>query len=327
MGVNLIVEVLDLAPPDLSAIERLVLIALAEKARDDTRAVLPSRIDRGRCEACSASPAACSESDVCCAECHHPEESPRDTLRRRTGLSEPGLSDVLRRLAKKGLDVRHQIATGKSGKPVYSMPGRATSFVIPTGMARQTPEHSEISTRSGDDRTIPVMVRQTPTNGPVITGPAEREWSDNDRTLVPQSLTHPSAARAPERDSPVRSGDTLDDDVRRVAAELLAKLGPELDEDTAIRALIRIRSKKDPDDLGRYTARFTVADLVRWASPAPRRSRDSQSVACPKPGHSGNRFLDADGDPNCPECASPETVRPVVTRRAAQQPSNAREAS
>lgn len=101
MGIKLIVEVLDHAPPELTPAERLLLVVLAEQCNDTTR-----------------------------------EWTPADGLvARRTGLSPTGLRGAFQRLAKRELEVRVPVGTIAAGKradqPVYSYPGRRTRYRIP----------------------------------------------------------------------------------------------------------------------------------------------------------------------------------------------------
>ena len=102
MGVRLMVEVLDHSPDDLGAAERLLLIALAEKASDETREVLWPR--------------GCK---------------PRDVLMRRLGVSPGGLTKVFGRLAERDLDPRVPVAVDKRGKPVFAFEGTTTRYRLP----------------------------------------------------------------------------------------------------------------------------------------------------------------------------------------------------
>lgn len=97
MGIDLITEVLFHAPPDLTAAERTLLIAIAEEARDETRRAYPGR----------------------------------EALLHRTGLGLTGLSRAFGRLAGRGLEVR--VAQGKdsNGNPVYAYRGRQSQYQLP----------------------------------------------------------------------------------------------------------------------------------------------------------------------------------------------------
>ena len=93
-------EVLDYAPEDLTPAERLVLVALAERADDDTRLV--AAVD-----------------------------TTRDMLLHRTGLTRSGVKKILTRLGARDLEVRVQLGTDKHGRPVYARDGQSTTYRIP----------------------------------------------------------------------------------------------------------------------------------------------------------------------------------------------------
>src|SRR5699024_2027016 len=97
MGIRLIVEILDHAPEDLTAAERLVLIVLAEDANDGTRKGWP----------------------------------PVEVIADRAGLTVAGVGKVLRRLSERGYDVRLKVGTGKDGRPMYAYRGRQVNYALP----------------------------------------------------------------------------------------------------------------------------------------------------------------------------------------------------
>ena len=97
MGVKLITEVLDHAPDDITSAELVVLLVLAENGRDSTREAFPGM----------------------------------DVLTRRSRLSPDGVRKALQRLAKRGLEVRVAIGEDRLGRPVYSFPGRQTTYRLP----------------------------------------------------------------------------------------------------------------------------------------------------------------------------------------------------
>jgi hypothetical protein len=102
MGIGRIVEVMDHAPPELTAAERLVLLVIAENINDDD----PERLTWPGFSAA--------------------------VLARRTGLLGKGsLKDALQRLAKRGREVRVPIAVGKDGRPLYAVPGRQCRYRLP----------------------------------------------------------------------------------------------------------------------------------------------------------------------------------------------------
>ncbi|MGC1211271.1 MAG: helix-turn-helix domain-containing protein [Micromonospora sp.] len=97
MGIRLVVEVLDHAPPELTAAERLLLVVIAESANDATREGWPGM----------------------------------EVLTRRTGLKERGVRAALVRLAERGHEVRLPLGKDKHGRPVYSCHGKRTTYRIP----------------------------------------------------------------------------------------------------------------------------------------------------------------------------------------------------
>ncbi|MDE0778925.1 MAG: hypothetical protein OSB43_21800 [Nocardioides sp.] len=160
MGVRLMVEVLEHAPAGLGPAERLMLIALAEKASDETRRVLWPR-----------------------------GSNPRAILRARLGMSDDGLRKVFGRLARASLDPRVSIATDSRGRPVYAFEGTATEYLIPflRGGTNGPPLESErrdeqAATEAG--RTGHLDRTDVP--------PLESERRDERPTQVPPSLGSPS---------------------------------------------------------------------------------------------------------------------------------------
>ena len=99
----LVSEVLDHAPAQLTALERLVLVVIAEAAQDR---------DRPGCPAREAYPSMA-------------------TLARRTGAAPTSVRSALQRLAERGLEVRVPLTTDNTGRPVYAFRGRATRYRLP----------------------------------------------------------------------------------------------------------------------------------------------------------------------------------------------------
>lgn len=98
MGIGLVVEVLTHAPAELGPSERMVLVVLAEDARDATR------------ESWGLT---------------------RAELGRRTGMSPEALKKAFQRLARAGLEVRVPVKFTDKGKPVYAYEGRRSTYRIP----------------------------------------------------------------------------------------------------------------------------------------------------------------------------------------------------
>lgn len=111
MGVRLIREVLANAPEGLDPACRFVLVVLAESARDSTRRAYPGMSE----------------------------------LVRLTGMSESSLGRVFRELAAWGLEVRVQIGTDRSGRPLFAARGHQTTYRIPSIADGKAPERSSTS--------------------------------------------------------------------------------------------------------------------------------------------------------------------------------------
>lgn len=94
---QLVAEVLDHAPADLTAAEVLILVAIGEETRT-----------RGE---------------------HR--EIPVEDLARRARLDRRGLRVAVTRLAKRGIKVRVAIGVDRHGKPLYAVPGKAPRWVLP----------------------------------------------------------------------------------------------------------------------------------------------------------------------------------------------------
>jgi hypothetical protein len=105
MSVGLIVEVLDTAPAELTSAERVLLLVLAEQARDGTRQCYPGM----------------------------------RLLARRSGLSARRVRQVLAQFAERGYELRVATGTDRNGEPTFAHKGRATVYRIPWfGQRRQS---------------------------------------------------------------------------------------------------------------------------------------------------------------------------------------------
>ncbi|WP_433319154.1 hypothetical protein [Micromonospora chersina] len=103
MGVRLIVEVLDHAPPGLTAGDRLLLVVLAENANDETREGWPGW----------------------------------ELIARRMRWADQrdggknAVSTALANLARRGVECRVPIGQTEAGRPVFAAHGRRTTYRIP----------------------------------------------------------------------------------------------------------------------------------------------------------------------------------------------------
>lgn len=101
MGIKRIVDVLNRAPEDLTPAERLVLVVIAENIND-------------------GDPKRQTWPDFSAA-----------VLAKRAGLTAETLRKALQRLAKRGMEVRVPIATGKDGRALYAVPGHQCRYRLP----------------------------------------------------------------------------------------------------------------------------------------------------------------------------------------------------
>jgi hypothetical protein len=152
-------EVLDHSPADLTPADRLLLLAIAEKANDVTRQGFPGW----------------------------------EVLTHRMGWAgnkdggRNALSNALGRLADRGLDVRVPVATGKDGRLVYAARGHRTTYRIPLlrrpGEPERVVQDATLSERVGGDPTlsgatsedVPERVAQDPTLQRVAQDPTQSE--------------------------------------------------------------------------------------------------------------------------------------------------------
>lgn len=290
MGVRLLVALVDRLPDGLDPASRLVLVLLAEKANDQTGRVIAGRTDHGACVACELLASSCGDSgSPCCPDCEHPTETPRETLRRRSGLSDAGLTKALRRLAASGLEVRVPLAIDNHGRPVYAVRGRSSDFQIPDVLhGERVDDRPAISEKVGPGSTLPVT-----TVHPF-------DWERVDES-PPPSLS-PSDSPSADGWTVVHPSDVAVDLASRVACST----------SVAQTALDNLMAAKRIDNIAGYVSRFSREDVDRWArasSSVPGTGRTPRVSArsaryCPE-GH----IVAADGS-CCDACAAGVTVRP-----------------
>jgi hypothetical protein len=123
VGIRLITEILDYAPAELTASELVLLIVLAESARDDTRTCWPGM----------------------------------QMLTRRTRLSARHVRRVLTELAARGYEVRVSSGVDCHGMPVFASKGHRTVYRVPAFRQRGTDTaalkgdaHGRLSDPKGD---------------------------------------------------------------------------------------------------------------------------------------------------------------------------------
>lgn len=290
MGLNLILDVLDHAPEDLTSAELVVLLVLAENGRDSTREAFPGM----------------------------------DVLTRRSRLSPDGVRKALQRLAKRGLEVRVAIGEDRLGRPVYSFPGRQTTYRLPAF------ERRDAGTAKGGTDVPPnggTLVPPKPKNGgtpvrnggtavppnggtPVPPFPSSIPSipSEQGGTAVPPS---PEPARG---EMPPRYGDTpetLPEPLRTIRRSLLdSHPDSTLDEAKAVHRTIaeRHHPKKityyqriaEASGFGAYLADIRQADAEQRRRNFEAALRTAAPCEHGQPG--GNTLHTTTGDPICPLC-------------------------
>lgn len=169
MAYQLVAEVLDHAPAELTASERLVLVALAER--------MPRRTEW---------------------------DWKSNHLMRRTGLDARGLRAAVQRLAKRGIDIRVPIGKDRKGNPLYAIPGQVPRWRLPELPAPDCCTcESCMQQRTEGGTTVP------PTNGGGTTVPAGGTKTSSGGTTVPAGGTTVPAAgtTVPPKPSVPQDGD------------------------------------------------------------------------------------------------------------------------
>ncbi|MFE2832240.1 hypothetical protein ACFXI6_14500 [Streptomyces mirabilis] len=273
MGIKRVVDVLQNAPKDLTAAERMVLVAIGENVRDGD----PTRLT-------------------------WPDFNVH-TLAERTGLTGKGsLKAALQRLGKRGLEVRVPITSGKDGRPVYALPGKQCRYRFPVqlvGEVLSSPNEGE-----GEDRTSPkgrTGPRQART-GPPLNGDKGRTGPPPTPTSTPTPFKQGEEEEKPS--SPLReAGRQQHEDRLAAAAAFLEALpdpwtvGPVSARTTApdlIAAIDRQGWDLDADLIAKLTdrpggvtnypviLRIRIKDLPKRIKPASRKSSDPLPPWCGK---------------------------------------------
>lgn len=189
MGIKRVVDVLLHAPKDLTAAERMVLVAIGENVRDGDPTLLT-----------------------------WPDFNV-NVLAERTGLTGKGsLKSALQRLGMRGLEVRVPITSGKDGRPVYALPGKQCRYRFPASLvgedaASPNEVEGEDRTSPGEDRTSP-KGRTQPRQG--RTGPPP--------TPPPSTPPPPTAGEDPAAPSPFAGRRQQHDEFVAAAAAFLENL-------------------------------------------------------------------------------------------------------
>lgn len=211
MGINLVVEVLDHAPQDIAPGDRLMLVVLAEQARDETR------------------------------ECWPGDE----VLAHRTGTAPRSVRRTITRLEHAGLVERVPVGVDVNGRPIYAHRGHATTYRIahmrvaePVALEDrrrpdEAPERRTDETANDAGKADAPVLHLDRKGGPP--GPERRTAGTGKADppvppplTVPSRNPHPPRGRREERSAVIealleRTGKTIDDDhADRVIRQLLA---------------------------------------------------------------------------------------------------------
>lgn len=169
MAISLVVEVLDHAPRELTQAELVVLVVLAEQAREDTRECWPGM----------------------------------ELICHRSRLQEDSVRKVLQRLAARGLEVRVPVSKSKSGRPINAHHGARTLYRIPRfappTQSSQPVNAAEAGTMVPPSAVeagavIPPSLVEASDDGPVKPGRASRKGGSSSRdggTRVPPLTSLP----------------------------------------------------------------------------------------------------------------------------------------
>jgi len=283
MGVRLIREVLDHAPADLTPAERLLLVVLAENANDTTREAWPGM----------------------------------DVLAHRTGLTPDGVSKVLFRLARRGLEVRVPLCTDRRGRLVFAVRGRRTTYRLPGFHEREVPTRDSKATapsvevvRSDVRTTIETRKARPRSDHSNLNGrTAVFERSDHGRPLVgpPSDPSPQEPSRNPQQHTSAR---TLEQIIRAHTDATVA-------EAAAVVALIQ--GEKRPLSLGGLLRTLaTGGELPDWvARVRDRQNRGDVRAAlaelrskppCEHGDPGGDRPHPTSGEPLCPLCRAQQRL-------------------
>lgn len=116
---------------------------------------------------------------------------PLEQLCAETGYTPSALSDVLRRLGRRGYEMRIPRRTGTDGRPVYATKGHATGYRVPILKPRPAPALTAVDNsadRPGLDGGFENKGPGETAKGPAVTGQRPRR----DRPLTPTTPTTPN---------------------------------------------------------------------------------------------------------------------------------------
>jgi predicted ArsR family transcriptional regulator len=159
VSIDLILEVMDHAPADLTPGERMVLTVIAERANEKTRIAKQT-----------------SNWTI-------------DTIAKRSGVGRDGLRKIFQRLAKNGCEVRVKLGTDSRGRPVFAYEGTAMTFKVPK-LAKRGDACTASNEKRGDDSTATDAQEVVPQSARGGTTVPERRDGSTTQTLM--TLKEPS---------------------------------------------------------------------------------------------------------------------------------------
>ncbi|GAA2630003.1 hypothetical protein [Streptomyces axinellae] len=251
MGIKRVVEVLMHAPADLTPAERMVLVAIGENVRDDD----PKRETWADFNA--------------------------HVLAQRAGLNGQGsLKSALQRLAKRGLEVRIPLTSGKDGRALYAVPGKQCRYRFPTlavgeVVTSPTTGQGEVTAPPGEVRTSPKgrsQPRQARSEPPPTPPPSTPPPSKEDEE--PAAPSNLADRRQQQDDTLAAAAKFLEDlpDPWTIGPRTAAAMAPQLSETAQkqgwdLDADLAAKLTERPGGITSYppVLRMRIADLPRRA--------------------------------------------------------------
>lgn len=287
----LVSEVLDHAPAELTALERLVLVVIAEAAQER---------DRPGCPAREAYPSMA-------------------ILVRRTGNAPTSVRSALQRLAERGLEVRVPLTTDSTGRPVYAFRGRATRYRLPR--LRPTVEGDDAalpSTGTDDDSSSPSTLKR---RRPTVAEPTSNHPENDEASSPYRKKPGETFPQSPEGPSP--SVDSLAGDRMRGHRSWAAAVNAARDSgvDEADVEAVAARAIADPETFSApsrlraapaYVAHLATTIRTERLTASAERVRTLTrpgSPECPHGEPGGAILLPSTGRPRCPVCRRVDTDR------------------
>lgn len=287
MGYQLYRHCLDHAPADLDPTARLVLLAIADDANEQTRVSSYLGMD---------------------LLCH------------RIGRGPETVKKALQRLAKLGYELRQPIGTDKSGRPVYAKTEHHSVYRVPVFPERDVPKKGGTPSPLRGEQ-VPARGEHVPSVGGTSSPPIPQDSPQDAPQSVPARETEDPAAAAAE-ELQAQTGRTVTHEWgQRVAQDLLAAAsGPVRNEAGYVRKAIRARAEaKRAHDLLPTPGPRRLEDIDD-PPPMPAPGPPAETAPC---GHG----WPADDAENCFVCAkerrAAETA-PAADDTAPEPPDDAR---